>query len=261
MGRPATSTREAGSALAPHLRRLLAFTEPGAGDVCLDVAAGPGPLPGALAPYVRQVVSVDAADAPPGGRTATVEFPTGPVRIKDGTVPTVPPRPAVGAPDPVAVHADATDLPYEDGAFSLVTARFALFALGDPARVLRELLRVCRRDGRLVLAELIRGDLGETARGGLAGHRAGVRSGVPSLAALTDLIAAAGGDVRRLDAFTVERPAEPWLASLDEPTADTLRLALIAEVDGGPRTGARPRVIGGELWFTQSWVHVSARPA
>jgi hypothetical protein len=75
------------------------------------------------------------------------------------------------------------------------------------------------------------------------------------------MITSAGGSIRRLDVFTVERPIEPWLAgACDDATADRIREALIDEVDGGPKTGAKPRIIGGELWFTQTWAHVAAEP-
>ena len=75
---------------------------------------------------------------------------------------------------------------------------------------------------------------------------------------LVELVEEAGGRTRRLDVFTIERPIEPWFADAGEP--DRIRRELTAELDGGPKTGARPRLIGRELWFAQSWAYVAAEP-
>ncbi|MFI0351663.1 class I SAM-dependent methyltransferase [Actinomadura sp. 9N407] len=291
MPHPATIAQEPGAPLAPHLRRLLDFTEPSPDDVCLDVARGRGPMPDALGPQVRHVTAVDALPRRSGrgadGRTDTVTFGTGPVRIasdasmtratgaRTGRGPdTLPDGQRMngatrddirirkrGTPDPVRVRADATALPYRDGSFTLVTARFSLFTLGNPEHVLRELLRVCRPGGRLIIADLVRGNLAQPDRDRIERLRDPDHPGTPSIAAVTELITSAGASIRRLDVFTVERPLEPWLAGARDPdAADRIRTALLDEVDGGPRTGAKPRVIGGELWFTQSWAHVAAEP-
>ncbi|GAA4241565.1 hypothetical protein GCM10022254_70950 [Actinomadura meridiana] len=270
--------QENGGAIAPHLRRLLEFVEPDRDDVCLDVSRGRGPMPAALGPQVRHLTAVDAmrlpvpaaavaATAPtPRRRMSTVEFGTGPVRIADGdALPAATTRedhvPHPLGPDHTRIRADATALPYRDNTFSLVTARFSLYNLGDPDHVLRELLRVCRPGGRVVIADLVRGNLAGPDRDRIERLRDPDHPGTPSIARLTEMITSAGGSIRRLDVFTVERPVEPWLAgACDEATAERIRTALVAEVDGGPRTGAKPRVIGGELWFTQSWAHVAAEP-
>ncbi len=277
---PVAAIQQTGDAIAPHLRRLLEFVEPARDDVCLDVARGRGPMPAALGPQVRHLTAVDAVPARASAvngarngaatgasaRTSTVEFGTGPVRIAGGDPP--PPsatreehRPHPIGPDGALVKADATALPYRDNAFSLVTARFSLYNLGDPDSVLRELLRVCRPGGRVVVADLVRGNLTGPDRDRIERLRDPDHPGTPSIARLTEMITLAGGSIRRLDVFTVERPVDAWLAgACDDATADRIRRALIDEVDGGPRTGAKPRIISGELWFTQTWAHVAAEP-
>jgi SAM-dependent methyltransferase len=175
-----------------------------------------------------------------------------------------PPRPSVVETDDCAaarpVQASTLALPYRDGVFTLVTAQLALNSLADPLGSVREMLRVCRPDGRLVIAGRVRTSAASAARDRLERLRDPAHAGTPALSRLTGLLAEAGADVRRLDVFVVERPAEPWLAGCDDERADQIRAALMDEIDGGPRTGVRPRLIGGELWFTQSWAHIAAVP-
>ncbi|WP_244198730.1 class I SAM-dependent methyltransferase [Microbacterium phyllosphaerae] len=51
------------------------------------------------------------------------------------------------------VQADATDLPFADGEFDAVTMSYALRNVNDPKKALRELLRVTKPGGRLVINE------------------------------------------------------------------------------------------------------------
>ncbi|MCW2902493.1 MAG: Methyltransferase type 11 [Streptosporangiaceae bacterium] len=233
-GARAAVVADSAGTLSSDLSRLVDFTEPTAEDVCLDVTFRGGRMAEAMGSRARSVTVVDAAPQP----TRRVGLP------------------------PVAVRANAGALPFRDGSFTLVTVRFALYRLPDPRLAVREMLRVCRPDGRLIIADLIRRSLGPGDRERLErlrdpGHRA-----IPSLSELTELLVEAGADVRRLELFTIERPAEPWLAGAgDAKAAVQIRQALAAEVEGGPPTGARPRVIGGELWFRQSLAHVAAVPS
>lgn len=254
--RAGTTVREPGGASAvPYLGRLVDFAEPAPDDVCLDVAYGGAVVAGALGPHVSRVASVDAAPERPGrssagGRVPTVLFRPGGGRFQPGA--------SSGA---LSVRADATALPYRTGSFSLVVCRSSLGRMADPAGALREMLRVCRPGGRLVVADLVRTRYSAPEREKLERLRDPSRSATPSVARLADLVAEAGADIRRLDVFTIERPAEPWLADAPDPrAAHRVREALLTEIEGGPRTGAKPRLIGGELWFTQSWAYIAAQP-
>ena len=220
------------STAIPYLDRLMTFAEPSPADVCLDVSCGSGPFAAALAPRVRAMTAHTAGprgDDLPRGRTPTVQF------------------------------GRDTALPYRDDSFTLVTARFSLLRLGCPDRTLKEMLRVCRPGGRLIIADLVRPNLAGADRNRIEQLRDPAHPAVPSVARLVDLVTDAGADVRRLDVLTVERPLESWLADApDAGGADRIRTALAEEFDGGPATGAKPRMIGGELWLTQSWAHLAA---
>jgi SAM-dependent methyltransferase len=252
------------SGAVPYLARLLDFAEPGPGDVCLDVSYGPGALAAELAPRVRHLTAVDAASA--ADRT-TPDLRVRPRRAaRSGSrTPTVlfaaTPATGVRIPGASTLRADARSLPCRDDAFSLVTCRTSLHRLADPEAGLREMLRVCRPGGRLIIADLIRHNLGTGDRDRIERMRDPGHPATTSIARLVELVTHAGADVRRLDVFTAELPVDAWLGeAAGTPAADEIRAALLHEVDGGPRTGARPRLIGGELWLTQTWIHLAAQP-
>jgi ubiquinone/menaquinone biosynthesis C-methylase UbiE len=51
------------------------------------------------------------------------------------------------------VQADAEELPFPDASFDTVAISLALCTIPNPERALRELARVCRSDGRIVMLE------------------------------------------------------------------------------------------------------------
>jgi SAM-dependent methyltransferase len=53
---------------------------------------------------------------------------------------------------------DVTALPYGDQTFSLVVSRFAFHHFQDPAAVMREMKRVCRPGGHVVVCDLLGSD-------------------------------------------------------------------------------------------------------
>lgn len=107
--------------------------------------------------------TVEAVDPRPGQRILDLAAGTGtssePFATRGATV--VPTDLSLGMlevgrarrPDLSFVAADALRLPYADGAFDAVTLSFGLRNIEDPAAALRELHRVTRPGGTLVIAE------------------------------------------------------------------------------------------------------------
>ncbi|HEV2127172.1 MAG TPA: methyltransferase domain-containing protein [Thermomicrobiales bacterium] len=62
-------------------------------------------------------------------------------------------RPEVEGRPVTFEQVEATDLPYPDASFDTVTTSLTLCTVPDPERTLREMSRVCRPDGRIVLLE------------------------------------------------------------------------------------------------------------
>lgn len=147
----------------------------------------------------------------------------------------------------------ATTSTLPEGTFTLVTARLALAGAPDRAARVATLLDHCQ--DRLVLAEPVRPQRAAADRDHIERLHDPAHTHTSTLQELIDLVTEADGAITRLDVLTIERPIAPWLADAHDP--DAIRQALITELDGGPPTGTRPRLIGRELWFTQSWAHLA----
>jgi ubiquinone/menaquinone biosynthesis C-methylase UbiE len=115
------------------LDRLVALAEPRPEWRVLDIATGGGHTALALAPLVREVVATDLTP-----RMLAV--------ARDFLV-------SKGASNAVFQEADATQLPFPDGAFDLVTCRIAPHHFPDVPRFVAETHRVLRSGGRAIVID------------------------------------------------------------------------------------------------------------
>jgi ubiquinone/menaquinone biosynthesis C-methylase UbiE len=115
------------------LDRIVDMAGAGSEDSVLDVACGPGLLVCAFARVVRHAVGIDLT---PAMLEQAREL-----------------QARRGLRNVTWQQGDVLPLPYEDGRFSIVTARFAFHHFLDPLAVLKEMRRVCRDGGRVVVAD------------------------------------------------------------------------------------------------------------
>ena len=116
------------------LNRVVRAANAGPEDTVLDVACGPGLLVCAFAKVVRQATGIDLTPAMlEQARKLQEEQGLTNVTWRQG---------------------DITSLPYEDGQFSIVACRYVFHHLEDPLIVLKEMKRVCRPGGRVVVADM-----------------------------------------------------------------------------------------------------------
>jgi len=104
---------------------------PVAGERILDLAAGTGTSSAALAASGAHVVAADFSEG----------------MLEVGR------RRHAGNPRIEFVHADATELPFDDDSFDAVTISFGLRNVVEPKKGLDELLRVLKPGGRIVICE------------------------------------------------------------------------------------------------------------
>jgi ubiquinone/menaquinone biosynthesis C-methylase UbiE len=115
------------------LRLLIAEAAPRATDETLDVACGPGSVAVAFAKIVRHATGLDATAA----MLAQAEV------LAAGQ----------GRKNVSWRQGDVYALPFADASFDIVTCRFAFHHLQDPMAAFREMVRVCRPGGRVVLCD------------------------------------------------------------------------------------------------------------
>jgi len=123
------------------LRLLVEFSGAGADDTVLDVACGPGLVVAAFGRVVRHATGIDVTPAMLA-------------RAREVTA---------GLANVTLDQGDVQALPYADGTFSIVVSRFAFHHFQNPDAVLREMRRVCRPGGRVVVCDLLASDDPEKA--------------------------------------------------------------------------------------------------
>ena len=124
---------------AARLQRLADWTLRGTGERGLDVACGPGIVVGALQERGARMVGVDLTPRMlTEGQAATPAAGPGPL----------PPE------SPSFVCAEAGRLPFTDARFDFTVCRNAFHHLEDPSQALREMVRVTRRSGRVVVEDM-----------------------------------------------------------------------------------------------------------
>jgi ubiquinone/menaquinone biosynthesis C-methylase UbiE len=115
------------------LRLVVEFSGAGPDDTVLDVACGPGILACAFARVVRHVTGIDLTPAMLDRARALADE----QRLTNVTW----------------QQGDVLPLPFPDGTFTIVTARFAFHHFLDPGAVLAEMRRVCATGGRVVVID------------------------------------------------------------------------------------------------------------
>jgi len=207
-------------------------------DAVLDVAAGTGHLGRAIAPRVRCVICLDLTpDMLHEGEQAAQRE---------------------GLTNITFLRGAAEALPYSDNVFDAVVSRFAVHHFVEPLVQVREMVRVCRPGGKVVLIDLV---APEDEREAAAYNRLERLRDPSHTHALTTeelrgTLKGCGLSGIRTASRDVEVEAERWLtlASTATARAQAIREDLMQDVLGSTSTGMRPFLDDGVLMFTQRWV-------
>lgn len=115
------------------LQHIVAAAHPQPHDEVLDVASGPGILTCALAANSKHATGIDL--------TPAMLEQSRKLQLEQALT------------NLTWVEGDVTHLPFPDASFSLVTCRYAFHHFADPRIVLREMKRVCRPGGRILVVD------------------------------------------------------------------------------------------------------------
>jgi ubiquinone/menaquinone biosynthesis C-methylase UbiE len=221
-----------------YLTWMVDALDPDPHDAVLDVAAGTGHLGRAIAPRVRCVVCLDLTPdmLHEGERAARRE----------------------GLTNITFLRGAAENLPYPQSAFDAVVSRFAVHHFVEPLVQVREMVRVCRPGGKVVLIDLVAPE----EKGEAAAYNRLERLRDPShtlalsIEELRGALEGCGLSGIRTASRDIEVEVERWLALTSTATAkaQAIRENLMRDVLGSLSTGMRPFLADGVLMFTQRWV-------
>jgi ubiquinone/menaquinone biosynthesis C-methylase UbiE len=191
-------TRQAAPfAEAPNIRNqealdcIVEIAEATAEDTSLDVACGPGLLACAFARVVRHAVGIDLTPAMLDQARKT--------------------QAQQGLANVTWQQGDVTAMPFPDAHFSIVSSRFAFHHLLDPLAALKEMRRVCKPSGRIVVADMA--PIAERADALNAEERLRDPSHVRAMPPeeLRELFAKAGLPEPRMESYRLEGELEDML--------------------------------------------------
>ena len=115
------------------LKLIVEFSGAGPSDTVLDVACGPGLVVCAFALVARQATGIDITPAMNERARSTAA--------------------AQGLTNVTWRQGDVLPLPWPDASFTVVTSRFAFHHFLEPGAVLREMARVCRPGGTVMVVD------------------------------------------------------------------------------------------------------------
>jgi len=176
------------------LALIVEAAEAGPDDSVLDVACGGGIVVCAFAPRVKHATGIDMTRAMlDRARHLAAEKGIANVTWREG---------------------DVTQLPYPNGAFTIVVTRFAMHHFPDPSGVFCEMVRVCAPGGRIVVVDTyVSPDPGKAAEfNRLEKLRDPSHARSLALAELKDLFHAAGLAEPRVSFYELRDTVENLLA-------------------------------------------------
>ncbi|HYN16174.1 MAG TPA: methyltransferase domain-containing protein [Terriglobales bacterium] len=225
-----------------RIERLVEAVDPAAESRVLEVACGPGFLALAFAARCREAVGLDLTDAP--------------LAIAEKN------RRERGLANVRFQRGDADRLPFADGEFDVVVCRFAFHHFEEPGRVLREMARVCRPQGRVAVEDLVssehRGRADYQNRFERLRDPSHTRALAPS--ELLALFTAAGLELERLYSGELVQNLERWLANSQTPPGPAAEVRAMIERDAREDlSGTRPYLEDGQWFFRQPTLAVVAR--
>jgi SAM-dependent methyltransferase len=226
------------SLFAPRPGSNLTWLEPLDPDaIVLDVACGAAHLSEEIAPRVRQVVGIDLTPA---------LLALGADRVR-----------ASGVANVLLQEGNANALPFVDGSFDIVVCRSSMHHFADYEQPLREMARVCRPSGRVVILDMIAPNA-EVRHEFDAVHRTIDPSHVAVLleAELAELVARTVGPLTH-GATSTSPPIPVGMMLTDASDRAAALGRLEAELAGGTKTGLEPVATddGLVVSFTTTVVH------
>lgn len=211
--------------------------------VMLDLACGPAMLLASLASTMRLSVGVDVTPKMIQMARATCR--------------------AASSANTQFVESLAERLPFATAAFDCVVTRLSIHHFPDPLVVLREVKRVLKSDGLLVIGDLISSDDPAERRlhNALEQLRDPTHIRMLPASELLEVVTAAGFRVTATDHWLQHRQFKEWAAIVaNARSLQSLEVAMRAMADAGVTAAINLRASGDSVEFDHRWAFIAAQP-
>ncbi|HEY64501.1 MAG TPA: methyltransferase domain-containing protein [Caldilineae bacterium] len=218
-----------------QIEHVVRAAQPQPHEKVLDMATGDGTLAVALAPHVERIIAVDTSpDSLEQAERARLEAGVENLHIR---------------------WAHPEQLPFPDNAFDLVTCAYGLHHFEDAAAAIREMMRVCRPGGRILIYEPV-GDVDPVKRATqdvIELRRDSSHVTLLTADQIRDLVAEAGLVIEQDETDEIERHLDEWLDTehTDEETVEAVTAMLDAAIEGDAAGLQVRRERDGRLAFRQ----------
>jgi len=206
----------------------------------LDLGCGPGIVTAAIAPDVKEIVAYDLTpEMLDKAKLKCQEAGLKNVRFELGS---------------------AEHLPFPDESFDSVVTRLTIHHFLDPHPVMNEVVRVTRRGGKVVVADVVSSENGEEAalHNSLEILRDPTHVQMLSYSAMLELIQSAGLRITSTVTWEMKRDYDEWIRITNAPERiKPLYTIMVALANAGLHAGIHIHFDGKTVGFTHRWVLVT----
>ena len=156
----------------------------------------------------------------------------------------------------------AEDLPFLDNSFDIVISRLAFHHFPDPETAFREMARVLKPSGKLVLIDMEAADEKlRTERDSLEKMRDISHERMLSRIEMEMMFLSCGLTIASEESADRPQRLSAWLdlTKADDKTKDFITQKMLEEMQGGSKTGFFPYMKDDAIWFDQHWILLIGR--
>jgi ubiquinone/menaquinone biosynthesis C-methylase UbiE len=222
------------------LEQIRAAVKPTTAMNVLDLGCGPGIVTAAIAPEVREIVAYDLTPemldkAKKKGQEAGLKN----VRFELGS---------------------AEHLPFQEESFDAIVTRLTIHHFLDPRPVMNEVVRVTRRGGKVVVADVVSSEKEDEAalHNALETLRDPTHVKMLSHSAMLKLIQSGGLQISSIVTWEMKRDYDEWIRITNAPERiKPLYTIMVALAKAGLHAGIDLHFDGNTVGFTHRWVLVT----
>lgn len=156
----------------------------------------------------------------------------------------------------------AEEMPFENDSFDIVGTRLSFHHLVNAKDVLKEMLRVVKPGGRIVIIDMLAREESLRERADyLEKRRDPSHVRCLSQKEFEDMLEENGAEITYLKTTYIKKDLESWfnLTKTGEEVRNEVLRAINEELEGGKKTGFMPYKENGEIYFKHHWIQIIAQ--